>query len=269
MDRERLRRIRNYQSQDWYPALVIRPLTILVMLVIADWKFLTPNRLTTLANLFKVVGAALIVPEWAAWAGVAPWPATVAAVVLLQLGILFDHLDGTMARYRRNFTTFGSYYDKASDIITWFAIAFAIGWRGYRDTGDAVMIVLAAGSASFLAMRGYLKWLSAAEGQKVLWHQAAADPAGVLPRYTAPPKVSEPPDRTAGDWLRWFGTMWWRFIAFEEMDLFFWVGLGLLIDRVEWLCWLLFVTQLPGFLVMTIVRHRGAHKVDVAMRVYR
>ena len=33
MDRERLNRIRNFQSEDWYPALVMRPLTILVMLI--------------------------------------------------------------------------------------------------------------------------------------------------------------------------------------------------------------------------------------------
>ena len=269
MDQGRLRRIRNFQSEDWYPALVIRPLTILIMLVIGDVKCLTPNRLTTLANLFKLAGAALIVPAWAAWVGLAPWPATVTAVVLLQLGILFDHLDGTMARYRRTFTTFGSYYDKASDLITWYPIVLAVGWRAYRESGDAVMIILVSASAGLLAMRGYLKWLSFAESQKLRWHEAAADPAGVLARYTAPPTISEPPDRTPGDWLRWFGKMSIRCVAFEEMDLFFWIGLGLLIDRLELLCWVLFLSQLPGFVLMTIVRHRDAHRIDVAMRQYK
>ena len=61
MDQDRLRRIRNFQSTDWYPALFIRPLSILVMLVIADWRFLTPNRLTTIANLGKLGACALIV----------------------------------------------------------------------------------------------------------------------------------------------------------------------------------------------------------------
>lgn len=269
MDRDRLRRIRNHQSDDWYPALFVRPVTILVMLVIADWKFLTPNRLTTVGNLCKVAAAALIVPEWAAWAGVEPWPATVAAVVLLQLGALFDHLDGTMARYRRTFTTFGSFYDKASDLITWFPISVAVGWRACHATGNPLMIVLASFSAGALAVRGYMKWLSVAEGEKLRWHQAAADPAAVLPRYTAPPKISEPPARSAADWLRWFAKMSVRFVAFEEMDLFFWVGLGLLLDRPVWLCWLLFLGQLPGLAVMTVVRLRGAHEIDVAMRAYR
>jgi phosphatidylglycerophosphate synthase len=266
MDHERLRRMRNFQSDDWYPALVMRPLTILVMLVIGDWQFLTPNRLTTIANVTKLAAAVLIVPAWAAALGVGPWPATVAAVVLLQLGILFDHLDGTMARYRRTFTTFGSFYDKASDIITWFAICLAIGWRGYLEGGDALAIVLAASSAAFLGIRGYMKWLGVAESEKLRWREAAADPAGVIARRTAPPKISEPPTRTPAEWARWFGKMWLQIYRFEEMDLFFWVSLGLLLGRVELLCWFLFLSQLVGFLGMTVVRHLEAHRVDLALR---
>ena len=115
MEPTRLQRIRNFQSEDWYPALIVRPLTILVMLVIADWKFLTPNRLTTLANVLKFIGAYLILDP-------SHW---ILAVVFLQLGILFDHLDGTMARYRGTFTKFGSFYDKVSDMVTWTLIVFA------------------------------------------------------------------------------------------------------------------------------------------------
>src|SRR5512134_1839915 len=110
MNRERLQRIRNFQSEDWYPALVIRPLTIGIMLVIADWKFLTPNRVTTIANIFKL-GAAWAILDRSLWI----W-----AAVLLQLGLIFDHLDGTIARYRRAFTKLGSFYDKVSDMVTWW-----------------------------------------------------------------------------------------------------------------------------------------------------
>src|SRR4051812_33735710 len=127
MNRERLKRIRNFQSQDWYPAIVIRPITILVMLVIADWQFLTPNRLTTVANLVKLVALYLILQpdHW------------ILAVIMLQLGILFDHLDGTLARYRGTFTKFGSFYDKVSDILTWNALVLATGWQAERMTGEA------------------------------------------------------------------------------------------------------------------------------------
>lgn len=258
MDRKRLERIRNFQSDDWYPALIVRPITIVVMLVIADWKFLTPNRLTTVANVCKLAGAALIVPEWS--------DHTVLAVVLLQLGILFDHLDGTMARYRRSFTVFGSFYDKTSDLITWFAITSAIGWRGYHDTGEPLMMVLTQASAACVAIRGYMKWLITSESNKLKWHEAKADVQAALAKNTAAPVIKPPPERTTGDWLRWFGKMSWQFYRFEEMDLFFWVGLGLLVDRVEWLCWLLLLSQIGGLVSMTVIRHLEAHKIDVAMR---
>jgi hypothetical protein len=244
MDRERLKRIRNFQSDDWYPALIVRPITILVMLVIADWKFLTPNRLTTVANLCKLAGAALLVPEWT--------DHVVWGVVLLQLGVLFDHLDGTMARYSRTFTVFGSFYDKTSDLITWFVIMTAVGWRGMHEAGDPLMLVLTQGSAACVAVRGYMKWLITSEHYK---RQDA---------QTSAPRISAPPERSARDWLRWFAKMSWQFYRFEEMDLFFWVGLGLLLDEVELLCWLLLLSQIGGLISMTIIRHLEAHKLDLA-----
>jgi len=198
MDQDRLQRIRNFQSTDWYPALFIRPLSILVMLVIADWRFLTPNRLTTIANLGKLGACALIlftpVPDH-----LGP---TIWAVVLLQVGIVFDHLDGTMARYRRAFTRLGSFYDKVSDLVTWFLIIV----------------------------------------------------------------VAPPPARTRADWLRWFARSWLQIIRFEEMDLFFWVGLGLLVNRLEWLIWLLFATQTTILLSMVYRRTRDIIRVDRRLR---
>jgi phosphatidylglycerophosphate synthase len=167
MDRERLDRIRNFQSKDAYPALVIRPLTILVMLVIADWKFLTPNRLTTIANVCKIAAAWLILqPDQIVW-----------AIVMLNLGLLFDHLDGTVARYRRTFTKLGSFYDKVSDIFTWPLIVLAAAWQAYRETGNAFMIVLASASLLALTIRGYMKWLYQAETERLLWFEAKADPS--------------------------------------------------------------------------------------------
>jgi len=88
LNSERLRRIRNYQSKDWYAAIVMRPICILVMLIVADWKWLTPNVLTTLAIISKIVAAVLIAVDFDSY--------VIPAVVLLQLGLLFDHLDGTI-----------------------------------------------------------------------------------------------------------------------------------------------------------------------------
>jgi len=261
MDQERLRRIRNFQSTDWYPAIFIRPLSILVMLVIADWRFLTPNRLTTVANLGKLGACALI-----AFGGVpGDLGDTVWAVVLLQVGIVFDHLDGTMARYRRAFTRLGSFYDKVSDLVTWFLIMLAIGWAAYRQTGDAHLLILAIASSFALDVMGYMKWLATAESERLRWFEARSD-AALVEKRTAAIVIAPPPARTRADWLRWFTRSWLQIVRFEEMDLFFWVGLGLLVNRLEWLIWLLFATQTAILLSMIYRRTRDIIRVDRRLR---
>jgi phosphatidylglycerophosphate synthase len=256
MNRERLQRIRNFQSDDWYPALVIRPLTIAIMLVIADWRFLTPNRLTTIANVCKLVGAWLILePE--------QW---VLAVVMLQLGILFDHLDGTMARYRRTFTKLGSYYDKVSDMISWALIVMVVGWQAYRMTGDAKYIVLGAASVIALNLRGYMKWLTHAETERVRWLEARVDPAATVAKHTAPIVIKPPPVRTPRDWAIWFAKKLAVVFIFEEMDLWFWLGVALLIDRLDLLLWLMMISQCAGAAAMVVVRAVGMARADRRIR---
>jgi phosphatidylglycerophosphate synthase len=269
MDRDRMRRIRNWQSDDWYPALVMRPLCILLMLVIADWRWITANGLTTLANLCKVAAAALIVPGWGDAVGLGDGASVVLAVVLIQLGALFDHLDGTVARYRRTFSAFGSFYDKTGDMITWFFISAAIGWRAFAGTGDALLIVLPIAAAYALAVRGYMKWLIVAESEKLRWHEASRSPAELVAQHTAPATLGEPPDRTPADWLRWFLRMSVQFYRFEEMDLFFWIAIGLLTGQLKLLCWLLFVSQTIGLVGMVIRRAREAHRIDASLAPYR
>lgn len=251
MDRERLQRIRNFQSEDFYPALVIRPLTILVMLVIADWKFLTPNRLTTIANVVKLAAAWCIYDERWIW-----------AVVLLNLGLLFDHLDGTVARYRRAFTKLGSFYDKVSDMVTWWPIVVAVGWVASRQYGDAIYLVLATSSATAMNVRAYMKWLVVAESERLRWFEARRDPEAYIAKRTGPIVIKPPPERTARDWARWFGSRAWRVVWFEEADLWMWLSIGLLVDRLDLTIWLIFITQILGCAVRIVSRLVEIHRVD-------
>ena len=238
MDRERLQRIRNWQSSEFYARLVMRPIAIAVMLVIADWKWLTPNLVTTLANLAKLAGAALIAIDHREHA--------IAGVLLLQLGLLFDHLDGTIARYRKCGTAFGAFYDKISDAITWGAIMAALGWAAYRDTANVWLPIAAILSAYALLAMGYMKWIVVAAS----------------PRTPAKPQPPVPA-RSASDWLRWFGSSLVRVVLFEEVDLFFWIGLGVLLGRLDLLIWLLAITQGIQLVVMTLRRSVEAHRLDV------
>ena len=255
MDRDRLRRIRNWQSSEFYARLVMRPLAILVMLVVADWRWLTPNLVTTLGNLAKLAGAALLVLDHREHA--------LAAALAIQLGLLLDHLDGTIARYRDCGTTLGAFYDKVSDAVTWLAITGAVGWAAYRETGDARLPLAAVASAYALLVLGYMKWIVVAEQKKADWLEARANPVRApLPAPTS----HDPPVRTPRQWATWFASSLGRGFMFEEVDLFFWIGLGLVMGELELLCWLLVVSQAIQLVIMLVKRALQARALDVARR---
>jgi phosphatidylglycerophosphate synthase len=256
MDRARLQRIRNFQSLDFYPALIMRPITILVMLVIADWKFVSPNLLTTLGNVCKLA---------AAWTILAPehW---VLGVILLQLGLLFDHLDGTMARYRRTFTKLGSFYDKVSDMVTWWVIMVAVGWQTYRATGEAYHLVITTTAATALNVRGYMKWLANSEHERARWLEARADPVAAVAQRTQPIVIPPPPIRSRREWIAWFGSRLSHVVWFDEADLWFWLSLALVVDRLEWYAWLMFVTQSAACVAMIVARHIDMARLDAKLR---
>ena len=237
LDRERLKRIRNFQSSEFYSRLVMRPLSVLIMLVVADWKWLTPNMVTSVANVFKLVGAALVVLDHREYA--------LSAAITLQLGLLFDHLDGQLARYRKTGSTFGAFYDKVSDAVTWLAISGALGWAAYLETGSVWMPIGALAAAYLLLVMGYMKWIVA----------AAAN------RTPATPPV-EPPSRTPAQWVGWFFSSLGRAAFFEEVDLFFWIGLGLLIDQLPWTILLLVVSQAVQLAFMIIKRGMQMRQLD-------
>jgi hypothetical protein len=155
-----------------------------------------------------------------------------------------------MARYRGASSTFGSFYDKVSDAVLWFPTVVAIGWIGYQRTGDAVPVVLAASSAYALLMTGYMKWLNEAETRKATGPSPAA------------PAPAAPPERSGRDWALWFGKSMLQVYRFEEMDLYFWVGLLLVLDELEILLWGMAVTQTLRLVVMLGRRAAEARTLD-------
>jgi phosphatidylglycerophosphate synthase len=258
VNRDRLRRIRNWQSSEFYARLVMRPLAIGVMLVVADWRWLTPNLVTTLGNVAKLAGAALLVVDHREHA--------VAAALAIQVGLLLDHLDGTIARYRGCGTAFGAFYDKVSDAVTWLAITGGVGWAAYVETGDARLPLAAVGSAYALLVLGYMKWIVVAEQKKADWLDAmrARDRSSRarIALATAAPVSHDPPVRTARQWAAWIGSSLARAFLFEEVDLFFWIGLGLVTGELALLCWVLVISQAVQLAIMAGKRALQARALD-------
>lgn len=237
LDKARLRRIRNIQSSEFYSRLVMRPLSILLMLACADWTWLTPNLVTTLANVTKIAGAIALVLDHEEHA--------VLAVVLLQVGCLLDHLDGTLARYRQTGSAFGAFYDKVSDAVTWVVISGAVGWAAYKETHDIAMPMLAMAAAYALLILGYMKWIVMAATQK----------------SPATPPV-DPPSRTPLQWAGWLVGSLLRAAMFEEIDLYFWIGVGVLVGRLDLLVYALAISQAAQLLIMMIKRGLQMRQID-------
>jgi phosphatidylglycerophosphate synthase len=261
MDRERLERLRNIQSWTWYETIIMRPLAILLLYPVADLKFLTPNLMTSIGNLLKLGGAYLILvsePGEVLW-----------AFVLLQVGVLFDHFDGTLARYRRSWSSFGSFYDKASDFITWTAIVLAIAWVESERTASSLPLLLAAISTNAQAVMGYTKWLARAESEKLRWHQAKENPDEAIEKYTRAPVMPCPPKRSMGEWLKWFGRKMLNIFAFQDMDMFLWVGILLLLDHYMLALWGLLVIHGLGVVGMVCARLLEMRKLDRDLKPFR
>lgn len=260
MNSERLERLRNIQSWTWYETLIMRPLAIVVLYPIADWKWLTPNLMTSAGNICKLL---------AAWLIAVREPGDVLLpFVLLQVGVLFDHIDGTLARYQRRWSALGSFYDKASDLVTWTVLVLAIAWVASEETGSVLPLLLAAISTNAEAAMGYSKWLARSETNALDWFLAKDDPS-VLEQKTRPPQVTAPPKRDAVAWIRWFGRTMLNIFAFQEMDMYLWVGILLLLNQYMVALWALVAIHGFGAALMLAKRCYEMHQLDAELKKYR
>lgn len=245
MDRERLKRIRNYQNTEFFPALFLRPASILVTLVIGDWAWVTPNRVTLFATLLKFAAAGMFLVDDRCW--------LVGGALTLLAGAVFDHVDGTLARYRKTPSNLGFFYDTISDAVTWFTTLAALGWTAYRRTDDVLLLVVAATGAYALMVNGYSRSVVETANERAKARAAAANPAADNPdvfRETG----GDPPERTRAEWVAWLlrclGQIW----KFQEMDLFFWVTVFVVVDRLPELLWLVAFTQVAALAIRFYLR---------------
>jgi phosphatidylglycerophosphate synthase len=260
MNREKLNRLRSIQSWAWYETLIMRPLAILLLYPVADWKFLTPNLMTSIGNLLKLASAWLILTSEAG--------DVLAAFIILQIAVLFDHLDGTLARYQRRWSALGSFYDKSSDLVTWTLLIMAVAWVATKQENSYLPLLLAGIATNAEAAMGYTKWLARAESEKLAWHQSKEDPS-ILEAKTRAPVMKAPPERSGGEWLRWIGRKMLNVFAFQEMDMYLWVGILLLVDQYMWALWGLAVLHGGGALAMLGARLWEMHKLDKSLEPYR
>lgn len=208
----RYRLMRSRWNEEWWSVAMGGPIGNVINALIGDLAWVTPNRITLAGFVAKLAAVPALV-------GGGPG-ALIAAAILLQVSVICDCMDGSLARYRKRPSALGAYLDKVTDAIGYTAVFGAFGWRVHHDTGDATALVLAFAIPATLLIRGYVYWVVAA-----LEKQAGADAS------TGIDKRTDFSTATLGERASMYVRSMPRVIQFAESDLFFWLGLALVLGE--------------------------------------
>lgn len=213
-------------NQDFWGISWGRPTAFVLLVLVADLRFVTPNLLTHISNALFVAGSLLILPELGSH-----W---ILAALLINLSLSFDCADGQLARYRGGGSELGAFYDKVSDAIALVLLFSVLGWVVAMQTGELYYFLFATLAASSQLTTGYAKWVCMSTLHKRGHNEPVSDAA--IPLWQYPPRIVI------------------KVLRFAEPDLFFWVALGLLFSRLDLVLWLAFLTQPVAAVAAVIYR---------------
>jgi len=254
--RERFYKLRNFQSEDFWAMVFARPLTILFLFPIIEIKWITPNKLTVLASVVKLISLYYICFDFT-------FNGALIASILINAGLILDNMDGTIARYRGTGTQFGFYFDKSTDAITLTFIFWAMGYRAYVLSGNVIDIALPFAAISGAIAASYVKWVAEVTQKKMDLAQIYPDKNKLLDyakKQIAQHKGPVPPKRSVFDWIKWLLKAIISIFKFNEVDFFFWAALALLTGYME-----IFSRYLSFFVTLGLVVGPGLF----AVRVYK
>ena len=141
--------------EEWWSRVFATPIAHGILHFVADWKVVTPNRLTMLSFLLTGLTSLLIL------SGMNTSLFTAAA--LLQLAYVFDCMDGQLARYRKASSRLGSFLDKWSDYVKFPTVVLALTVEAYSRNQSLIVVVIGFLSLFFIGYLPYLKYLSQQE----------------------------------------------------------------------------------------------------------
>jgi phosphatidylglycerophosphate synthase len=202
--------------------VVARPLARLALQLVAEQRWLTPNRIT-LASIACCFGAAALIALGGSIA---------LAIALIGIRSVLDSMDGQLARYRACGSSFGSYLDKVSDLFAWGALLAALGVRAYTHTPAKLMLLLPLVAAILLAISGFALWL-------------ARSLAPSAPHAAAPVQLG----------LAAWAKSLWRIVLFEEPDFYFWIALAVATARYD--VFVPFIASAYAVRAVIVVIHRA------------
>ncbi|ROQ70442.1 phosphatidylglycerophosphate synthase [Streptomyces sp. 840.1] len=131
----------------WWTVLLVDPVATRMLIGMAKFKFITPNRVTWSA-LFVGLGSAYYFLKGDTWS-------LVIGAALYHLSFILDCIDGKLARLKGNGTVFGGWLDYVFDRIRVLFCALALMGGQYLRTHNELYL-LAALAVVFLDMLRYV-----------------------------------------------------------------------------------------------------------------
>jgi phosphatidylglycerophosphate synthase len=131
------------------------PVAYRLLLVVADWRWITPNRLTLLSLATALVACFLITTGEEI--------RLLVAAAVIQISYILDCMDGQLARYRNASSRFGAFADKWSDYVKFPAILLALTIDAFHHDPSLTPVIFGFAAVLSVGYLPYLKLLASSE----------------------------------------------------------------------------------------------------------
>jgi phosphatidylglycerophosphate synthase len=138
--------------EEWWSRVFATPIAYLLLMAVADWRCITPNRLTILSFGLTILSGLLILGDSAASLGLAG--------IALQIAYIIDCMDGQLARYRGVSSKLGSLLDKWSDFVKFPFVIVALSIQASNHQPATTPIVLGLIAIFLIGYQPYLKLIA-------------------------------------------------------------------------------------------------------------
>jgi phosphatidylglycerophosphate synthase len=129
-------RERTYKSRDaWWTVLLVDPLAARLVRLVAPYRWITPNMLSSVAFVLGMGAAACFAMQDRWW--------LVAGALLFHLSFIVDCMDGKIARLNDTGSMFGAWFDFIFDRVRVIVCTIALMGGQYARTGDIRYVWLA------------------------------------------------------------------------------------------------------------------------------
>ncbi len=210
----RYRAMKTRQAKAWWTATFGDPVSWAVLAIIGDWAWVTPNGISIASLLIRLAAALLI--------ALGQGDVLIGAVVMMQAGLVMDHMDGNLARYRKITSNSGGLMDVTFDGVSFLAIMSALGFLAANQGQPAYFQLLGSLTGGLYLVICYTYWSYAFFEYKQLGRSKSVAPGAIVVDLATVPT--------------------WRIMLqnqkridhFHPIDFYFWVSLALLLNRPHW-----------------------------------